>query len=110
MKTKHWVIAALDEPRVRMLAHDCACAPLTAAVLSARGIDTAQAAERYLSCDSKGLHDPFLMADMDRAVQTVRRALENNEHIVVYGDYDVDGITATCIMVDYLRSKGAVCE
>ena len=45
-----------------------------------------------------------------RQVQTVRRALENNEHIVVYGDYDVDGITATCIMVDYLRSKGAVCE
>ena len=84
MKTKHWVIAALDEPRVRMLAHDCACAPLTAAVLSARGIDTAQAAERYLSCDSKGLHDPFLMRRYGQGSPRPSAArLMNNEHIVV---------------------------
>ena len=70
--------------------------PLTAAVLSARGIDTPQAAADYLSCDVRGLHDPFGLTDMDKAVKVVREVIDRGEKIVVYGDYDVDGITATC--------------
>ena len=110
MKTKRWVLAPLDRPRVRALAQEFGCAPLTAAVLAARGIDTVRAASAYLSTDPAGLHDPLLFADMDKAVALVERAIANKEHIVVYGDYDVDGITATCIMVDYLRYRGASCE
>ncbi|MDO4269943.1 MAG: single-stranded-DNA-specific exonuclease RecJ [Eubacteriales bacterium] len=110
MKTKRWVVASPDREHVRELARDSGLAPLTAAVLAARGIDTADAAERYLSCDPAGLHDPFLLADMEKAVAAVRGAIERDEKIVVYGDYDVDGITATCILVDYLRTKGARCE
>lgn len=110
MKTKRWVVATPDAEQVYALAHDCGLAPLTAAVLAARGMQTAQDVMDYLSCDQSRMHDPFLCVDMDKAVATVRETMERGEHIVVYGDYDVDGMTATCIMVDYLRSKGASCE
>lgn len=110
MKTKRWVIADPAEARVRALSEEGGYAPLTASVLVARGIDTPEAAADYLSYDTSGLHDPFLLADMDKAVAVVCGAIARGERIVVYGDYDVDGVTATCTLVDYLRSCGAQCE
>ena len=110
MKAKRWMIAEPDAGGVRRLAQEMHCAPLTAAVLSARGIENAAAARAFLSCARSGLHDPFAMHDMDRAVGVIRGAIERGERIVVYGDYDVDGITATCTLVDYLRTAGAACE
>ncbi|HIX89899.1 MAG TPA: single-stranded-DNA-specific exonuclease RecJ [Candidatus Agathobaculum pullicola] len=110
MKTKRWVIADPAEARVRALSDEGGYAPLAAAVLVARGIDTPEAAADYLSCDTSGLYDPFLLTDMDKAVAVIRGAIARGEHIVVYGDYDVDGVTATCTLVDYLRSCGAACE
>ena len=104
------MIASPDTERVRMLSRETGYTPLTAAVLSARGIDTPQAAADYLSCDVRGLHDPFGLTDMDKAVEVIRDVMDRGEKMVVYGDYDVDGITATCTLVDYLRSKGAKCE
>ena len=78
---------------------------LCAKVLAARGVnDPAQA--RKLLFEEPGLHDPMTMADMDRAVDRLERALREGETIAVYGDYDVDGITATCLLTDYLRSRG----
>lgn len=108
MKTKRWVVAAPEREQVDTLMQD-GYAPLTAAVLAARGIGTARAAASYLSSDRAGLYDPFLLTDMDKAVAAIRGAMARGERIVVYGDYDVDGITATCTLVDYLRSKGADC-
>lgn len=110
MKTKRWVIADPAEARVRALSDEGGYAPLATAVLVARGIDTPEAAADYLSCDTSGLYDPFLLTDMDKAVAVIRGAIARGEHIVVYGDYDVDGVTATCTLVDYLRSCGAACE
>nr|WP_297177420.1 single-stranded-DNA-specific exonuclease RecJ [uncultured Agathobaculum sp.] len=110
MKTKRWVVADPDEARVRALAAGGGYAPLTAAVLAARGIDTPAAAQAYLNCDPAGLHDPFLLADMDKAVAVIEGAMARRERIVVYGDYDVDGVTATCTLVDYLRGRGARCD
>ena len=81
-------------------------APLTAMVLSARGINTARQANEYLCCDCE-LLDPFLMTDMDRAADRVRLAMERGEKIAVFGDYDVDGITATCLLTAFLRRNGA---
>jgi len=80
-------------------------APLTAMILSARGITDAKSAHRYLGCDAP-LHDPFLMKDMDLAAGRVGLALARGEKIAVFGDYDVDGITATCLLTDFLRSCG----
>ena len=81
-------------------------APLAAMVLASRGIlDNAQA-HAYLDC-SAPLPDPFLMTDMDLAAGRVGLAMARGEKIAVFGDYDVDGITATCLLTDFLRSHGA---
>ena len=82
--------------------------PLTAMVLAGRGLSDPAGARESLGCDSP-LPDPFLLGDMDRAAERVRRAIENKERIAVFGDYDVDGITATCLLTDFLRSQGADC-
>ncbi len=83
-------------------------APLVAMVLASRGIDTAQKAQNYLSCDTK-LIDPYLLKDMALAAGRVALALDRGEKIAVFGDYDVDGITATCLLTDFLRSRGGQC-
>ena len=82
--------------------------PLAAMVLAGRDIRDPAAAKNFLSCDG-ALPDPFLLRDMDKAVARVRQALENKERIAVFGDYDVDGITATCLLTDFLRGQGADC-
>lgn len=83
--------------------------PLPALVLAARGIDTPEKAREALSRDAE-LPDPFLMTDMDRAVGRVGLAMTRGEKIAVFGDYDVDGITATCLLTDFLRQCGAQCQ
>ena len=84
----------------------CGYAPLTAMILSARGIENGRQAQEYLGCDA-ALCDPFAMRDMARATDRVRRALRDGEKIAVFGDYDVDGITATCLLTHFLRRQGA---
>ena len=69
--------------------------PLVAMVLASRGINTPEEAREYLACD-KQLADPFRLRDMDKAAARVAKALAGKEKICVFGDYDVDGITATC--------------
>ena len=83
-------------------------APLTALVLASRGVTDAKQAHAYLDCCCQ-LYDPFLMTDMDLAVGRVALAMARGEKIAVFGDYDVDGITSTCLLTDFLRSNGADC-
>ncbi len=83
-------------------------APLSAMVLAARGIADPQQAHKYLDCNAP-LPDPYLLTDMDMAAGRVALALERGEKIAVFGDYDVDGITATCLLTDFLRRMGADC-
>ncbi len=80
-------------------------APLTAMVLASRGISGPKQASDYLSCNAP-LLDPFLMTDMGLAARRVKAALSRGEKIAVFGDYDVDGITATCLLTDFLRRQG----
>ena len=79
---------------------------LLAAVLAAHGIEDVPAAAEFLRIEESLSLSPFLMKDMDRAVSRIDRALRAGEHMAVFGDYDVDGITATAILVDYLRRRG----
>ena len=83
-------------------------APLAAMVLASRGIRDCGQAHQYLDCDAP-LPDPFLMTDMDLAAGRVGLAMSRGEKIAVFGDYDVDGITATCLLTDFLRRHGADC-
>ena len=82
--------------------------PLPAMVLAARGMKDAKQAHEYLDCTTP-LLDPFLIKDMDLAAGRAALAMERGEKIAVFGDYDVDGITATCLLVDFFTRHGANC-
>ncbi|MBR6951619.1 MAG: single-stranded-DNA-specific exonuclease RecJ [Oscillospiraceae bacterium] len=80
--------------------------PLPAVVLASRGVSTAGEAERLLDRSLDLLEDPFLLKDMDRAVARIAKAAADGEKVMVFGDYDVDGMTSTCVMLEYLESLG----
>lgn len=105
MKYGTWAVSGpkcdADVQRLRQAGYS----PITAAVLCSRGYDTPELAAEFLCCTSP-LSDPFVLLDMDKASARVRRALDRKEHICVFGDYDVDGITATCLMTEFLRGCG----
>ena len=106
MKFQKWHIAdPHPEAAARLTAAGYPC--LVSAVLASRGIRTAEEAAAFLEHEQRLTYSPFLMADMDKAVARVQQALADHEKIAVFGDYDVDGITATCILVDYLQGRGA---
>lgn len=107
MKYGIWKIAQPSPESVNRLM-TAGYSPLTAVVLAARGLTTPENADAFLRF-SGPLPDPLVMKDMAQAVSRVNLALERGEHIAVFGDYDVDGITATCLLTDYLRSRGAKC-
>ena len=105
MKYQEWRTAACD-PAARRSMERAGVPPLAALTLCARGLDTVEKARSFLDAGRGQLLEPRLMKDMDAAAARVRRALEQGEQIAVYGDYDVDGITATCLLTDFLRSEG----
>ena len=76
-------------------------------LLRTRGIDTPEKAERFLRPELSQLHDPFLMQGMDKAVRIIREAVANRAPIIIYGDYDVDGVCATSILMETLQEMGA---
>ena len=84
--------------------------PLLASVLRARGAKTPGEANALLCRDESLLLDPFLLKDMDKAVLRIREASQRGEKLAVYGDYDVDGITAACLLTAYFQSRGLACE
>ena len=84
--------------------------PLLAAVLAIRGYATPSAARQFLDVDERLLGDPLMLVDMPQAVMRLTRAIAAGEHVAVYGDYDVDGITSTCMLTDYLRRRGVRCD
>ena len=102
-----WNIQALEPGSVNALVGG-GYAPLPAMVLASRGMKTVREAGEYLDCNAE-LYDPFLMTDMDLAAGRVGLAIERGEKIAVFGDYDVDGITSTCMLTDFLRRQGANC-
>ena len=106
MKYKQWNICTPPAEVCRALT-GAGVSPLSAVVLCARGLDTPDKVRDFLDDREELLHDPFLLLDMDRAAARLQRALEQQETIAVYGDYDVDGITSTCLLTDYLKSRGA---
>ena len=83
-------------------------APLTAMILACRGMKDEKQAAAYLDCAGP-MPDPFRMTDMDLAAGRVGLAMARGEKIAVFGDYDVDGITATCLLTDFLRRHGTDC-
>ncbi len=105
MKYKQWNVAAPRPEGAEKLAR-AGIPPLLATILAARGVNSGEEALCLLDPLSNELHDPMLLRDMDRAVARIRQAISQKELIAVYGDYDVDGITSTCLLTEFFRSKG----
>ena len=105
MREKEWKIP-YARPEVPAALTEAGYGPLLAAVLALRGARTPEAAEALLEGGPELLHDPLGMRGMAAARERVLRAIEQGEAVAVYGDYDVDGITATCLVTDYLRRRG----
>src|SRR5690606_34279134 len=79
-------------------------------LLALRGFTQPESAKRYLRPRLEDLHDPFLLAGMDAAVERLRKAIDNGEKILVHGDYDVDGICSAALYTRVLRSLGATVQ
>ncbi|MCD8142476.1 MAG: DHH family phosphoesterase, partial [Clostridiales bacterium] len=105
MKFQSWKLSqpngALAERFQRM-----GVSPLAALVLVGRGYETEEDVRQFLRRDEGLLHNSMQMRGMQSAVARIRQALARKERICVYGDYDVDGITSTCLLTSYLRSEG----
>ena len=109
MKYANWNVPqhGAEIPRALLSA---GCTPLLAAILHLRNLAAPDEAAAFLRGGVETLTNPLELPDMTNAVQRLSRAIAANERVAVYGDYDVDGITATCLLTDYLRSRGLDCE
>ncbi len=104
---KAWEITPLNKSACEGFRKALNISPILAHLLLNRGIQTAEEARRFLSCNLSDLHDPFLLKDMERAVHRIKTAIEKKEEILIYGDYDVDGLTATALLYSTLKRYGA---
>ena len=105
---KRWILPATDnEALVNALAAELGLSPLIARLLLGRGVSVPADARRFLSPALADLHDPFLLPDMDKTIDRLDQALRQGQRIMIYGDYDVDGITATALLVKGLARIGA---
>jgi single-stranded-DNA-specific exonuclease len=100
---KRWKTAAPDEQTVMALHQSLKINPVLCRLLAARGISSYDEAKNYFRPTLDMLHDPYLMKDMDKAVQRIDRAFKQKEKILVFGDYDVDGTTSVAMMYQFLH-------
>tara|TARA_B100001250_G_scaffold71782_1_gene58098 strand:+ start:986 stop:2668 length:1683 start_codon:yes stop_codon:yes gene_type:complete len=102
---KRWCIKKADNKIVKKLAEDLKTTEIIAHLLVLRGINSFEEAKSFFRPTLENLHDPFLMKDMQRAVDRLSSAIKNNEKILVYGDYDVDGTTSVAMMYNFLKKQ-----
>lgn len=105
MSRKKWIVYSLDKELASDIAEEYDIDPFAALLLTSRGITDDEEIVNFFS-DSANLSDPFEIKDMDKAVSRIRAALDCDELIAVYGDYDADGVTATALLYSYLQSEG----
>lgn len=105
-REKKWSFSALDHAAARSLAEALRLPPLLGHLLLQRGVDSPEAAHRFLRPGLGHLSDPYQLDGMADAVERITRARSRGERVLVFGDYDVDGISATVVMVNALRRFG----
>ena len=106
MSRKKWIISPIDKDAAAQVAENHSLDPFTALILVSRGITEYEDVEEFFDSDFS-FCDPYLITDMDKAVERIRKAIENFEKICIYGDYDADGVTSTAIMYSYFSKHGA---
>ncbi len=104
---KQWVVLPQgDSAKVEGLARELGLSPVLANLLVQRGVETPDQAAGFFSPSLDHLHDPFLMKDMDRAIERISRAVADKETVMIWGDYDVDGTSAVALLYIFLRRLG----
>ena len=102
----HWEVNSTDsEKEIKILSKELNVCNTTASLLVSRDIKSFKAAKTFFRPSLDHLHDPFLMKDMDKAVKRIFEAIKNDEKILIYGDYDVDGTTSVALVCKYLKSN-----
>lgn len=107
MGRKKWNVLKYDKQKALSLAQKTGADEFAVLLMLTRGTDTPEKIEEFLNCSAENLSDPFLAADMEKGVERIRTAIDNDEKILVYGDYDCDGVTATALLYTYLLMQGA---
>ena len=108
LKSKtRWIVRQSDQEKIQPLRRELTISPLVASLLVNRGINTVEDAKTFLYTKDQSYHDPFLLKDMDVAVSRIQQAIEQKEQILIYGDYDADGVSSTTIMMKTLQDLGA---
>lgn len=102
---KRWKIKETNEEEVEALQHSYSVSPLISRLLLQRNIHTAAEAENFFNPSLQDLHDPFLMKDMQKAVDYLHEAIERKDKILIYGDYDVDGTTSVALLYNFVERR-----
>ena len=103
---KKWQIYETDEDKVEELKEKYKINNLLATILVNRGITSEEKIRQFLEPTRQDFYDPYLMKDMEIAVERIVKAIENQEKVIIYGDYDVDGITSTTVLKKFLKDLG----
>ncbi len=110
-KEKNWILRSVDSPENNAAAEQIArllgINPIVAKLLFNRGYTDAASAKAFIYMETETLPSPFEMRDIEKGIERIHKAVDSGEKIVVYGDYDVDGVTSVCTLYLYLKSVGA---
>ncbi len=105
-----WIVRDMDRQKSEKFAAEIEMSPLAASLLLSRGIDNVSAARAFLFEEGVSFHDPYLLKDMDKAIDRIKQAKEHNEPVLVFGDYDADGVSSTAVLMTALRDYGIRAE
>ena len=103
---KKWEFYEKDEETVKRIQKECGLSRLLATIIANKGLKTKREIEIFLNPTRKDFHDPYLMPDMEIAVDRIKKAIEKQEKVIIYGDYDVDGITSITVLKKFLADRG----
>ncbi|AJE02597.1 single-stranded-DNA-specific exonuclease RecJ [Geobacter pickeringii] len=106
---RRWIVRESNPAVAEAIARDGGVAPLVARLLAGRGVSGGEGARRFLASTLADIRDPFLLKGMDEAVTRLAAALRDDEPVCVYGDYDVDGVSSTALLMGFFRSVGLRC-
>ncbi|MDR0978799.1 MAG: hypothetical protein LBL91_02520 [Lachnospiraceae bacterium] len=108
--TKKWVLCEADKDKVKNMSTKYGISQLLAKILINREITDESELNVFLNPTRKDFYDPFLLPDMDKAVVRILKAIEKKEKVIIYGDYDVDGITSITVLKKFLSDRRTCCR
>ncbi len=110
MFEKEWVVTKYDQKEISDLSKKLNISPVLAKLLTKRGYTNAEIAENFLKKDFSFFHSPFLMKDMEKGAKLLAECISLSKKILIWGDYDVDGVTSVTLLLKYIKSLGATCD